>query len=147
MNEALMLAMVHTVAQDNPRMRAHLVILEIEARFLPYGLLALNFVTRGPTSAMVGAAGIFAAHAYDFLTRIWPTFGGGRNWIEPPAAFVNLFGEGGRAGFQPRSYGQAFTPAGAGSSASSGASTGRSTAASSAGASWRSRGVGRRLGE
>lgn len=138
-----MLAFVHTVAQDNPRMKTHFVIIEIEARFLPPALLFLNFVTRGPASAISSAAGIGASHLYDFLTRIWPTFGGGRNWIVPPPAWTRWFG-GDRGGVQHKAYGEAHYRSTRDDSATS---SGRSGAASSAGAAWRNRGAGRRLGE
>lgn len=140
-----MLAFVHTVAQDNPRMKTQFVILEIEARFLPFALLFLNFVARGPTSALVSAAGLGSAHLFDFLTRIWPTFAGGRNWIETPIMVRRWFGDE-KGGIRNMAYGQAHYRGGTQSSSSSSASSSVSTQRTT-GSGWSSRGAGRRLGE
>lgn len=90
------------------------------------------------------ATGLIAAHAYDFLTRIWPRFGGGRNWIEwaTPRAMWRSFSDG-RTG-QDR----VATSMGAGTAfraPASAAEAGGGTTYSS-GSTWGARGQGRRLG-
>jgi len=62
----------------------------------------------GPTAAKHQLAGLVAAHAYDFLTRIWPTFGGGRNYIKTPDMVKRWFGGDVARPAQNRSYGTAF---------------------------------------
>lgn len=121
-------------------MKTHFVILEIEARFLPFALLFLNFVARGPGSALISAAGIASAHLFDFLTRIWPTFGGGRNWIQTPTVVRQWFGDE-RDGVRHKAYNEAHYRSSGQDSSTTGSSTSRSLTG------WQSRGAGRRLGE
>jgi len=81
-------------------------------------------------------SGIVAAHAYDFLTRLWPEFSGGKNLLPAPAFLSHLMTT---PRFLRRDYGTAVRPP----------STGASTGASTGGPlpdSWRSRGSGHRLG-
>ncbi|KAI9722099.1 MAG: hypothetical protein M1828_004913 [Chrysothrix sp. TS-e1954] len=133
----LLLALAYTFAQDNPRRRVYIAIVPIQARFLPYAMLAISFVMGGPTTMLMELPGLLSAHLFNFLTRIWPTYGGGRKWIETPVFMRKLFAES-RAGPTTRGYGTAYqarTP----SASSSGWSSGW---AGSVG----SRGTGRRLG-
>ena len=129
------MAFVHTFAQDNPRAQATVFIMQIDARFLPVAMVFLNFVMRGPASAYVGIAGIVSSHFIDFLTRIWPTFGGGRNWLETPQT-IRRWCRDEVGAVRHKSYGTAYTQ-GTREAGSAGSSTS---------ASWNSRGVGRRLG-
>ncbi|KAL8909603.1 MAG: hypothetical protein Q9207_000101 [Kuettlingeria erythrocarpa] len=50
--------------------------------------------------------GIIAAHLYDFLTRLYPTFGGGRNYLKTPAFLRRWFGREDQHA-QRRAYGTA----------------------------------------
>lgn len=81
---------------------------------------------------------------YDFLTRIWPTFGGGKNYIFTPNFVKRAFGAG-VGSVQNRGYGYAVQgrgrATGAGAGAPDTAASGRST-----GSTWGSVGPGRRLG-
>jgi len=112
-------------------------ILTFPAKYLPYALLLLTFIMRGPPAAMEQGTGLLAAHLYDFLTRIWPMFGGGRNYIKTPEFVKRWFAQNGSAAPQARSYGTAFdnrrdVPA----------------SGSASGNAWSNqRGPGRRLGE
>jgi len=112
-------------------------ILTFPAKYLPYALLLLTFIMRGPPAAMEQGTGLLAAHLYDFLTRIWPTFGGGRNYIKTPEFVKRWFAQSGSGAPQARGYGTAFdnrrdAPA----------------SGSSSGNAWSNqRGPGRRLGE
>ncbi|RKF62454.1 hypothetical protein OnM2_033030 [Erysiphe neolycopersici] len=45
----------------------------------------------GPESAKVQVTGFIAAHLHDFLTRLWPTFGGGKNLIPTPRLLQRLW--------------------------------------------------------
>jgi Derlin-2/3 len=93
----------------------------------------------GPSAAMVQATGLVAAHLHDFLTRLWPTFGGGRNLVATPG-FVRRMWEPKTATVTNRAYGTSFAPAPRDSSASTGSSGGVLPE------SWRNRGSGHRLG-
>jgi Derlin-2/3 len=142
---SLMLAFAYTFAQENPGNNVSFFILTFPAKFLPYAMLFMTFVMAGPEGAKHQATGLIAAHLYDFLTRIWPTFGGGTNPIQTPIYIQQLFGEGqGTRTGTVRSHGTAFAsraqpvPAAGGSARSGGTFT--------SGSSWNSMGQGRRLG-
>lgn len=90
---------------------------------------------------MVQATGLIAAHLHDFLTKIYPTFGGGKNILETPAIVRRLFANP-LPSVITRAYGTAVIPAqeqAKGSSSSSSASNVLPE-------SWKSRGSGHRLG-
>jgi len=137
---ALILAFVYTFAQDNRGRRATFFIVQIPVEFLPWAMLTWTFVTGGFTATMIEGSGIIAAHLYDFLTRIYPAFGGGKNYIRTPALVRRWFGS-----QQPRQihrgYGVAYR---AGNRDTPGSSN--SSWYSSLGGSWSGRGAGRRLG-
>lgn len=143
---ALSLAYAYTFAQDNPTRQVSFFILTFESKFLPFALLAMSFVMEGPEAALAQVTGLLAAHLYDFLTRIWPTFGGGKNYIFTPQIVKGWFGAAPGSvadrGFGHAVQGRGRTAGAAGSGAAP--STGRSTGVSNA---WGGLGPGRRLGE
>jgi Derlin-2/3 len=108
-------------------------------------MLFLTFVIAGPNAAKVQATGLVAAHAHDFLSNIYPTFGGGANILQTPEFLQRFF-----ASTAPqvlrRAYGTVIRPPQQprGSAASTGTSS--ATAGSILPESWKSRGTGHRLG-
>ncbi|ORY16184.1 Der1-like family-domain-containing protein [Clohesyomyces aquaticus] len=140
--QALSLAFAYTYAQDNPTRQVSFFIITFDAKYLPFSMLFLTFIIDGPESAMTQLTGLIAAHLFDFLTRIWPTFGGGRNYIFTPAVVKQWFG--GRPGnVTARPYGsvqQGRAPEDPASARATGRSTGF-------GGGWDGRGPGYRLGE
>lgn len=82
------------------------------------------------------ATGILAAHLYEFLTVVYPRYGGGPSLIKTPN-FVHQIFESNMRTASSRSYGEAYTPARA-----SGSSSGGDVLPPS----WRNRGSGRVLG-
>ncbi len=121
----------------------------------------MTLVMGGLNATMIQASGLLAAHLYDFLTRIYPAFGGGRNYIVTPEFVRRWFaGPAGRRGPTTRSYGTAFIPdtaARAGTQqraqqqparAASGGLGGGFASGFASGVSglWNNRGPGRRLG-
>jgi hypothetical protein len=88
---ALTLAYAYTFAQDNPTRQVNFFVLNFDAKYLPFALLFMSFIMDGPEPAMAQVTGLIAAHMYDFLTRIWPTFGGGKNYITTPQFVKRLF--------------------------------------------------------
>jgi Derlin-2/3 len=80
----LILALAYIFAQDNPNSNVTIFILSFPAKYLPYALVALTLLSSSPDQAWAQLAGLLAGHLYDFLTRIWPTFGGGRNYLATP---------------------------------------------------------------
>ena len=92
LTSALMLAFIYTFAQDNRGQKAHFIILQIPVEFLPWAMLTLTMIMGGPTAALQQGTGVLAAHLYDFLTRLYPTFQGGRNYIQTPNVIKRFFG-------------------------------------------------------
>ncbi|RDA86373.1 hypothetical protein CP532_1068 [Ophiocordyceps camponoti-leonardi (nom. inval.)] len=85
---ALILAMCYTVTQDQRGMKASLMFITIPAPMTPYAMLAFNLLfPSGVSNMLLQLLGLLAAHLFDFLTRIWPEYGGGRNLIPTPAFY------------------------------------------------------------
>lgn len=137
---ALTLALAYTYAQDNRGKKVTIFIITIPVKWLPYAMLLMTFVMGGPGMALQQATGLLAAHLYDFLTRIYPTFGDGRNYIQTPAMVQRWFGAT-RPNIAARGYGTAYRPAT--QQPSRGTSSGFGGGMSNI---WGSRGAGRRLG-
>lgn len=137
---ALTLALAYTWAQDNRHAQASIIIFPIPAVYLPYAMLAMTLVMGSPQAAMIQGTGLIAAHLYDFLTRIYPEFGGGRNFLETPTFITRIF-ERSAPAVNHRAYGTAFAPAQRQAATASGSSGGGVLPES-----WKSRGTGRRLG-
>jgi Derlin-2/3 len=136
---ALVLAFAYTATQDERGQKATFIVITIPAQFIPYAMLLMTLIMEGPNSAKIQATGLVAAHLHDFLTRLWPTFGGGRNLVPTPA-FVTRMWQTTQASVTHKDYGTAFAPAQR-AAAASGSSTGGVLPES-----WRSRGSGHRLG-
>lgn len=141
---ALILALAYTYATDNRGKRVTFFIIQIPVEYLPWAMLTSTLVMSGWPVALQDGMGIIAAHLYDFLTRLYPTFQGGRNWIQTPAFVRRAFGAE-RSAFSHKAYGTSFRPASGnpGGEQSRGASNGWTSAL---GGSWGGRGAGRRLG-
>jgi len=137
---ALVLGLAYTYSQDNKGKKVSFFIITFNVIWLPWAMLLMTFVMGGPQATMTQGTGLLAAHLYDFLTRIYPTFGGGRNFIRTPALVKRWFGAE-RPAIQVRGYGTSFRPAT--QPPSRGASSGYAGGFSGM---WGSRGQGRRLG-
>lgn len=135
----MILAFVYTYSQDNRGKRATFYVIQIPVEFLPCAMLALTLVLSGWQMALSDGMGVVAAHLYDFLTRIYPTFGGGRNYIRTPG-FVRRFFAAYTPSTAHRGYGTAYRPGQPGRDSSSRGWT------SSFQSTWSARGPGRRLG-
>ncbi|RMZ80522.1 hypothetical protein DV737_g2923, partial [Chaetothyriales sp. CBS 132003] len=138
---SLLLAFIYTFAQDNRGTKAHFVIVQIPVEYLPWAMLTLTLVTGGPAAAMDQGSGLVAAHLYDFLTRLYPTFQGGRNWIQTPTPVKRFFGTNTRTRTATTTpYGTMFRPAAAAQYQTPQSQSRGWTS------SWSGRGQGRRLG-
>ncbi|RMZ90763.1 hypothetical protein DV736_g2019, partial [Chaetothyriales sp. CBS 134916] len=140
---SLLLAFIYTFAQDNRGTKAHFIVIQIPVEYLPWAMLVLTLVMAGPTAAMQQGSGLIAAHLYDFLTKLYPTFQGGRNWIQTPAPVKRFFGANTRT-ITSRSYGTSVRPPTQNVAPQSQSRGWTSGFASSS--SWGGRGQGRRLG-
>ena len=135
---ALILGIAYTYSQDNRGKRVSFIIITFNVILLPWAMLLMTFVMAGPDAALKQGAGLLAAHLYDFLTRLYPTFGGGKNYIGTPAVVKRWFGAD-KPSFQARGYGTAIRPA------TQAPSTGTSSGLGFPSA-WGARGQGQRLG-
>ncbi|KAH8882847.1 hypothetical protein GQ53DRAFT_733400 [Thozetella sp. PMI_491] len=138
--QGLIIALCYTVTQDQRGVKAGFFFFTVPAQLLPYCMLLMS-VLMSPGLVPLQLTGIFAAHMHDFLSRIYPEFGGGPNLLQTPA-FLSRLVETPR--ILRREYGTAIRPPQAGGQ-SSGSSTGASTG-SVLPDSWKTRGTGQRLG-
>ncbi|KAK7421817.1 hypothetical protein QQX98_002033 [Neonectria punicea] len=135
---ALILAMAYTVTQDQRGMKATFYFITIPAQLTPIAMILVNLLFPGGHIAMLlQLEGLVAAHLYDFLARLWPEFGGGRNILATPA-FVTRLVQTPR--ILERGFGAAIRPQDTASGSATGASRGPLPD------SWRTRGAGQRLG-
>ncbi|MCJ1466911.1 hypothetical protein MMC07_005533 [Pseudocyphellaria aurata] len=139
---ALVLGLAYTYSQDNKGKKARFFIVTFNVIWLPWAMLLLTLVMGGPRAAMIQGTGLLAAHLYDFLTRLYPTFGGGRNYIFTPEFVKRWFG-GDRPSVNVKGYGTAFVPA---ATAQRSSTRGTSTGIGGFSGTWGTRGQGRRLG-
>jgi len=137
MTGALILAFAYTMSQDRRGQNTQFIVFTIPSIYLPYAMLLMTLILNGAGLMKVQATGLVAAHLHDFLTRLWPTFGGGRNLVPTPTFIKRMIDGPGRT-VVPRPYGTAVAP-----------SQDTPPSSSSSGVlpeSWRSRGTGHRLG-
>ncbi|KAM7196521.1 Der1-like family domain containing protein [Naviculisporaceae sp. PSN 640] len=140
--QALIIALCYTGVQDQRGVKVTFFFFQVPAQTVPYCIILAGMLSSGdPSGVPVQLTGIVAAHLYDFLTRLWPEFGGGPNLLPTPGFISRLLGTG---RVSERAYGTAGRAAGprdAGRASSSGADTG-----SVLPDSWKTRGSGHRLG-
>lgn len=117
-------------------------IITFRVKFLPYSMIAMTMVLKGPDAAFLQGTGLIAAHLYDFLTRVYPAFGGGVNYVSTPRFLTRLFSAG-PAGGRAKSHGTAFQ-ARSGSAKAPEPSRGWTSGFGSN--TWGNRGPGHRLG-
>ncbi|KAJ5963306.1 uncharacterized protein N7479_003182 [Penicillium vulpinum] len=139
------MAFVYTYSQTNRGTKTRFWVVDIPTVFLPYAMLLLTMVTNGWFPALVDITGIVAAHTYDFLTRIYPTFGGGRNFLTVPR-FVERYFTNHDPNSGYRGYGTASRAPRPAEQPSSASASGSSWSSWTSANSWNGRGTGRRLG-
>ena len=143
----LTLALAYTYAQENPNRQLTYFIITFSAKYLPYAMLAMTFVMASPQEALNQGTGLVAAHAYDFVTKIWPEYGGGVRYLNTPESVKRWFAPPGGTP-QTRGAGTAFAagqrPAGGQSVPQRQAGAGGGFASGFSSGSWG--GGGRRLG-
>lgn len=136
------MAFVYTYSLDNRGKKVKFFFVQIPVEFLPWAMLLMTFFMAGWNSVLVECCGIFAAHLYDFLTRIYPTFGGGRNYIRTPDWVRRRFNSGQQSAQAAHGGYRFFPPA----NREAPQQQQRSTGIFSSGSLWGQRGPGRRLG-
>ncbi|KAK5112685.1 hypothetical protein LTR85_011196 [Meristemomyces frigidus] len=143
----LTLALAYTYAQENPDRQLSYFIVTFSAKWLPYAMLAGTFVMSSPQEALLQATGLVAAHAYDFVTKIWPEHGGGQRYLVTPQIVQRWFAQPGGIP-QQRAFGTAYTGRAAATQnvPQQQAGGGGGWASGFSGGNWGNRGQGRRLG-
>lgn len=139
---ALILGLAFTYSQDNKGKKVSFFIITFNVMWLPWALLLMTLIMSGPKATMVQGTGLLAAHLYDFLTRLYPIFGGGRNSISTPNFVKRWFG-GDCPSIQTKHYGTAYRPV---VSQQDSRGTGISSGFGGFSGAWGARGQGRRLG-
>ncbi|EWC45068.1 hypothetical protein DRE_06207 [Drechslerella stenobrocha 248] len=153
------ISLAYSWGQRNRGQSMGFFFVQIKAQWLPFAIAAVAAI-QAPAAAFILMSGIVSAHAYEFLTVLWPRFGGGTNLLQTPSWLKWSFegGPGTRGGGTGgvRAYGTGFDPRSQGAPAPrqsqgmfGGTSTGRATGSSagqSAASAWRNRGSGHRLG-
>ncbi|KAK4246293.1 Der1-like family-domain-containing protein [Corynascus novoguineensis] len=136
--DGLIMALAYTATQDQRGVQSNFFFFTVPAQSIPYCMLLASLLMN-PMAIPLQITGILSAHLYDFLSRLWPEFGGGRNILATPG-FVSYLVQTPRV--LQRGYGTAIRQP---SAPASGSSTGASTG-SVLPDSWKTRGVGKRLG-
>ncbi|EPS37637.1 hypothetical protein H072_8633 [Dactylellina haptotyla CBS 200.50] len=157
--QTLGVAMAYSWGQRNRGRNVNFFFVGIKAQWLAWAIIGITAI-QAPGAAFILTSGIVSAHLYEFLTVIWPRFGGGSNLLPTPSWFKFSFeggpgtSSGGVGG--TRAYGTGFDPRSRGAPAPrqaqgmfGGSDTGRSSgtnAGQPTAAAWRNRGTGHRLG-
>lgn len=131
------MSLTYTACQDQRGVQSSFFFFTVPAQAVPYCML-LASVLMSPGIIPLQISGIVAAHLHDFLTRLWPEFGGGPNLLPTPG-FVSWLVQTPR--ILHRGYGTAIRQPDATTGSGTGASTG-----SVLPDSWKTRGSGHRLG-
>ncbi|KAK3994728.1 Der1-like family-domain-containing protein [Cladorrhinum sp. PSN332] len=134
----LILALCYTATQDQRGQKANFFFFTVPAQLVPYCMLLFSLIL-SPGALPLQLTGLFAAHLHDFLSRLWPEFAGGNNWISTPAFLSRLVNT---PRIVQRDYGTAIH----GNRPSTGRTTGASTGSGPLPDSWKTRGSGHRLG-
>ncbi|KAK2606183.1 hypothetical protein QQS21_003353 [Conoideocrella luteorostrata] len=136
---ALILAMAYTVTQEQGGAKINYMFITMPAQLMPYAMLAINLLFPGGAMNMIlQLHGLFAGHLFDFLSKTWPNYGGGRNLIPTPAVLSRLVRS--AESFMQGNFGGATRPSGRTLGAGDNPSGGPLPD------SWRTRGPGQRLG-
>lgn len=125
------------MTQDQRGQKATFYFITIPAQLTPICMILINLLfPGGAMNMLLQVEGLVAAHLFDFLSRLWPQFGGGPNLLATPPVLHRLLRT-------PRVLERSFGTAIRGTT-DSGSSTGASTGPLPD--AWKSRGSGHRLG-
>ncbi|BGO91892.1 hypothetical protein NBRC10512_007683 [Rhodotorula toruloides] len=96
-----MMAVIHLWAQTHSANQVNLYgIITIPAPYFPFAMLGMDLLNGGPSAVLRSFTGMVAAHAYYFLSVIYPRQNGGRqpalvrSLLTPPQTLINLLGNG-----------------------------------------------------
>lgn len=89
---ALILALAWTYATEFRGRKVSLFVISLPVEYLPWALFGFSVVRDGWDNAICGSTGMVAAHLFDTLTRLYPSFQGGKNWLQTPGFIARAFG-------------------------------------------------------
>ncbi|TKA58122.1 hypothetical protein B0A53_00524 [Rhodotorula sp. CCFEE 5036] len=96
-----MMAVTHLWAQTNSTRQVNLYgLITVSAPYFPFAMLGFDLLNGGPGAVLRSFTGMVAAHAYYYLSVIWPSSGGSpppglvRSLLAPPQLLINLLGNG-----------------------------------------------------
>lgn len=139
----LNVAFAYTYGQVNRGQQVTFIVVPMRVEIVPWAMLGLTVIMSGWEMAFVLFMGLVAAHLFEFLTQLYPQYGGGRNYIVTPNFVRRWFRAPVSQGIG-RSYGRVFNSNTGPSEAPRGTTS--SVAPGLQGGGWNSRGPGRRLG-
>ncbi|GAA5970471.1 hypothetical protein JCM21900_003139 [Sporobolomyces salmonicolor] len=154
-----MMAVIHLWGQTNPTNNVSLYgLITVPAPYFSFALLGVDLLNGGPRAMLVSFTGMVAAHAYHWLSVVYPRqHPSARPFsvLSPPQVLINLLGNGpsvpssfsapsaasGAPSTYRTSFGTAFRPAsaggqrlgGGGGESPAGSATGTSSATAAAG--------------
>ncbi|GAA5864184.1 hypothetical protein JCM3774_001249 [Rhodotorula dairenensis] len=96
-----MMAVTHLWAQTNATRQVNLYgLITVPAPYFPFAMLGFDLLNGGPAAVLRSFTGMVAAHAYYYLSVIWPSSGGApppalvRSLLAPPQLLINFLGNG-----------------------------------------------------
>ncbi|GAA5983789.1 hypothetical protein JCM10908_005928 [Rhodotorula pacifica] len=96
-----MMAVTHLWAQTNSTRQVNLYgLINVPAPYFPFAMLGFDLLNGGPGAVLRSFTGMVAAHAYYYISVIWPSSGGSpppallRSLLAPPQLLINLLGNG-----------------------------------------------------
>jgi len=105
-------ALTYTYSQENAQAEAQFFGFSFRMQYIPYCLLFLTFVQAGKAAALSQATGLVSAHAYLYLTTIYPRTHRSRSLLSTPSLLTRLL-PGRPAQNGNRGFGQVFNAQGA----------------------------------
>lgn len=87
----MILAFAYTYAQEFQSRMMTFYVIRFPVKYLPWAMLLLTLVSGGWPAVLSEGMGILAAHLYEFLTHLYPLFGGGRNYLSTPGFIRRYF--------------------------------------------------------
>ncbi|KAI8364303.1 Der1-like domain family member 1 [Choanephora cucurbitarum] len=91
LNDGLLLSVAYLWAQHHREQIVSFMFgLQFKAIYLPWVMIASDFLMSGGNLPRASIAGVLSAHAYYYLTHIYPSQGG-RRYLQTPAFLKRLF--------------------------------------------------------
>lgn len=91
LTRGLIVALTYTASQQQQGLQVNYMFVPLPAPLMPYAMIGVSLLFPGGIQDFfLGLYGLVAAHLYEFLTRIYPQLGGGRNILKTPKFMTSL---------------------------------------------------------